>query len=105
MFDYFIHAMDDHGFLRTRYCYWDKKIDDRSVLDDIKTILITTKTPFDFENETEYYVKEGGIWEDYILTGLKMQLFYYDNSDENQVIEDIEWSEQLGYRYPIKVEL
>ena len=72
LFDYFIHAMDDHGFLRTRYCYWDKIIDDRRVPDDITTILITTKNPFDFENDTEYYVKEGGAWENIILTGLKM---------------------------------
>lgn len=103
LFDYIIHAMDDDGgFLRTRWCYWDTALPDRG-LGDIKTVLVTLRSPFDLENDTGYYTHEDGYEEK--LTKLKMQLFYSDMSDEGVFIDNMEWSAQVSYCYPLKIDL
>ena len=99
LFDFFIHAMDDDGgFLRTRWCYWDKSLIDGIVYDDIRTVLITAKESYDLLH-MKYYERGEGGWKDYLLTNLKIQIFYYDESDSDLCSQDIEWSNQLGYGY------
>lgn len=103
LFDYIIHSMDDDGgFLRTRWCYWDKTLQDGE-LGDIKTALIALRSPFDFENCTEYYAHKDDFKE--TLTALKMQLFCYDLSDRDAFDNAADWSAQVTYPYPIKIHL
>ena len=102
LFDYIIHSMDDNwDFLRTRWCYWDKTLQCSSKIGDIKTALVALKSPFDFENCTEFYEKD----DDRILTVLKMQLFNYDLSGQNSFDSAAEWSAAVGYPYPIKIDM
>ena len=42
------------GFLRSRYCYWEKTLSDFECGDNLKTILVTLRTPFNFCNSTQY---------------------------------------------------
>ena len=106
IYEYFIHAMDDNGgFLRTRYCHWDKELDDHRVPDNIKTVLLAMKKPFDFEKDDTFYEMGDGPWKDVKLTSLKMQLFYTDMSDEENLQAELKWCEQMGYRFPILVDL
>ena len=47
LFEYTIHSMDyNGGFLRSRYCYWEKTLTDFECGDDLKTILVTLRMPF-----------------------------------------------------------
>ena len=104
LFQYIIHAMDDNGgFLRTRYCYWEKELPDRKMYEYPKTVLVALRFPFDFERETEYYEEEPVKADTDTL--LKMQLFYHDLSDENAFLDEAEWSACVGYPYPIKVDM
>lgn len=106
IFDYFIHAMDDNGgFLRTRWCYWDKELEDHKVSDDMKRVLLVLTTPFDFDKDDTFYETGTGPWEKVELTVLKMQLFYTDMSDEEKLQSELKWCKQMGYRYPILVDL
>ena len=96
-FNYIIHSMDDNGgFLRTRYCYWDKTLPNKEFNQNINTVLLTFSKPFDAKN-INYY--NGN------LTDLKMQLFYEDLSDENSLNDMISWSDELGYSYPVIIDL
>ncbi len=98
LFDYIIHSMDDDGgFLRSRYCYWEKTLEDHPFVER-EVALVALRTPFDFENSTEYY-RDGNS------TLLKMQLFYCDVSDEESFKEEAEWSSCVGFPYPIRVDL
>lgn len=119
LFDYFIHAMDDDGgFLRTRWIYWDKPLKDGEYDEPPKVLLAALKHPFDFENDFEYYKfetrmgtfqNENGETEKKTiteqLTELKMQLFYYDESNETGFAEDADWSGCVGYPYPVRIDL
>ena len=119
LFDYFIHAMDDDGgFLRTRWIYWEKTLKDDEYAEPPKIILIALRSPFDFENDFEYYKfetrtgtvqHENGETEEMTiteqLTRLKMQLFYCDGADEKKFAGDADWSGCVGYPYPVKVDL
>ena len=106
IYEYFIHAMDDNGgFLRTRYCHWDKELKDHKVSDDVKTVLLAMKMPFNFDKEDTFYEMGTGAWEGVKLTSLKMQLFYTDMSDEKELQSELEWCNQMGYRFPIIVDL
>lgn len=106
IFDYFIHAMDDNGgFLRTRWCYWDKELEDHMVPDDIKRVLLVLTTPFDFDKHNTFYETGIGPWGKDRLTVLKMQLFYTDMFDEEKVQSELEWCRQMDYEYPILVDL
>ena len=54
LFEYTIHSMDyNGGFLRSRYCYWEKTLSNFECGDDLKTILVTLRMPFDFCNSTQ----------------------------------------------------
>ena len=103
LFDYIIHAMDDNdGFLRTRYCYWEKTLPNRNCK-NITTALVALKDPFDFENSTDYYEKEDDKWG--LCTKLKMQLFWYESFEEESFMSDVQWCAELDYTYPIKIDL
>ena len=105
LYDYFLHAMDDDGgFLRTRWCYWDEGLKDFSVSDRIHTVLITAREAYDLLH-MKYYECGECPWENYLLTNLKIQIFYYDESDPSARSEDIKWSETVGYGYPTLLEL
>lgn len=102
LFDYIIHSMDDNGsFLRSRYCYWTETLPDMKC-GDIQVALFALRSPFDFENSKEYYKYEDGSQ---TFTRLKMQLFFFDLSDEKRFMEEAEWSAAAGFSYPIKIDL
>lgn len=104
LFDYIIHAMDDDGgFLRTRWCYFDKKLPNKKLNADIKTVLISLHRPFDFQASKKYYVED--IPKDGTETELNMQLFYYDLSDKKRFKDDAQWSADVGFFYPIKIDM
>lgn len=103
LFDYIIHSMDnDGGFLRSRYCYWNKVLPD-SNCGNISTVLLSLNYPFDFNASTDYY--ENDPYSSDLLTKLKMQLFLYDLSDEKTFMKEAEWSAAVGFSYPIKIHL
>ena len=105
LYQYLMQTSDDNdGFLRTRYCYWDKPLEDHKVADNIRTVLICTQRKVDFDNIKTYY--EGSEAGDKRrLTRLKLQLFYYDLSDEEKRQDGEEWSKHLGYKYPVVVNI
>ena len=104
LFEYMIHSMDyNGGFLRSRYCYWDETLSDFNCGNDLKTILVTLRNPFDFYNSTEFYEKSD--CPDTLFTLLKMQIFIYDLSNKKRLEEEIMWSYEMGYKYPIKIDL
>lgn len=104
LFEYIIHSMDyNGGFLRSRYCYWNKTLSDFECGKEPKTLLITLRMPFDFLNSTEYY--EEGDFTDSPFTLLKMQIFLHDLSNKEHMEQEIMWSCGVGFAYPIKVDL
>ncbi|MST88850.1 hypothetical protein FYJ79_04550 [Sharpea azabuensis] len=104
LFEYIIHSMDyNGGFLRSRYCYWEKILSDFECGSDLKTILVTLRSPFDFCNSTQYY--EEGDFTNSTFTLLKMQIFLYDLSNKEHLEQEIMWSCGVGFSYPIKVDL
>ena len=106
LFDYIIHSMDDDGgFLRSRWCYWKETLPNQEVQSEIKTMLVTLRSPFDFATSTEYYEEVENDITSELLTVLKMQLFLYDLSDEEQLINTIEWSADRGFPFPIKIDV
>lgn len=106
IFDYIIHSMDDNGgFLRSRFCYWEKTLPDRPFHCKPQIVLVALQTPFDFDASTDYYEEAKDGLSDYPYTKLKMQLFYTDASEERVFRSDAEWSAEVGYPYYIKVDL
>ena len=88
-YEYVIHTSDENGgFLRTRYCWWDKCVEDHKICSDFKKVLVTSKTEIDVNNFRN--IKDG---ED---TVVKMQISY---DEPNASIEDADWDSQLGYNY------
>ena len=88
-YEYVIHTSDDNGgFLRTRYCWWDKCVEDRKIRSEFKKVLVTSMTEIDVKKLAR--LKDG---EDTIV---KMQLTY---SETNATIEDADWDAQHGYNY------
>lgn len=94
LFDYMIHTFDDNGgFLRTRYCYWDKPVPDFRIA-DLNEVLICFRQPFresDPYYETERYGED--LQYEQKNTLIKMQLFYAPGDME----DDIAWSCQFPY--------
>lgn len=88
-YEYVIHTSDDNGgFLRTRYCWFDKCVEDRKIRSDIKKVLVTSMSEIDVNNFRK--LKDG---ED---TAVKMQITYHE---PNASIEDADWDSQFGYNY------
>ena len=94
LYDYMLHTFDDDGgFLRTRYCYWDRPVPDRPI-PALDKVLICFREPFregDAYYESERY---GGDREhEQKNTMVKIQLFYASGNME----DDIAWSCQFPY--------
>ena len=69
-YDYILHSCDDNGgFLRTRWCRWEKVLPDFEVQTQEKTLICFRKP---FHEGDAYYQKE----EYAVHTLVKMQLFY-----------------------------
>lgn len=106
LFDYIIHAMDDNGFLRSRWCYWaDKTLENWKDTINARTVLVALECPFDFETSTEYYKKDKDEFTSETITRLKMQLFFCDLSNEDQFADEANWSSGVGFPYPIKIDM
>ena len=104
LYDYFIHVMDDNGgFLRTRYIYWDKELTDRKISDDIHTVCVAFNEQPDFQNPSSWYFKDPDF-DRGRMTKLKMQVFYYDESEES-FKSDAAWSKEVGYPVAVKVSM
>ena len=85
-YNYILYTSDDNGgFLRTRYCWWDKALVDRNLHGEYRKVLVTCNKEIsvdDLANKKD--------------TKLKLQ-FHYDFLDAT--FEDAEWDLQMGYRY------
>lgn len=83
LYDYMLHTSEDHGFLRTRYCYSADPVPDH-VIQETDTILVA------FRRE---YIEGNPLYEDDETTAVKLQLFYGEGDNEEAAL----WSYQLGY--------
>ncbi len=103
LYKYLVHSTDDnYGFLRTRFCYWDKELPNKKIK-NINTALLSLNSPCDFSPSTNYYenvnVKAG------TGTVLKVQLFYFDLSDKKKFRDMARWSARVGFPYSIKIDM
>lgn len=90
LYEYMLHTFDDNGgFLRTRYCWWNKPVNDYEKIKDIKLVLLTARSEIKPEQLTD---KEN--------TRVKLQLTYSEDFNG-----DTEWERQLGYCYCYIVDL
>lgn len=102
LFDYIIHSMDNNSsFLRSRYCYCENALPDIDC-GDISTVLLSLDCLFDFNESKDYYED---IPSSRTFTALKMQLFLYDLSDNEQFRKEAELSASVGFPYSIKVKI
>lgn len=86
-YEYVIHTSDDDGgFLRTRFCWWDKAVKNRTLYADYKKVLVTCEEEIDIVKLKELEKGES--------TPVKMQLTY---SLANPTLEDADWDVELGY--------
>lgn len=83
LYEYLLHSSDDHGFLRTKYCYHEEPLQDHRI-PELNEVLIIFRRPF--AERDDYYDKEGN-------TLIKLQLFY----DGGDIDDAIEWSRQHRY--------
>lgn len=119
LYDYMIHSMDDDGgFLRTRWVRWEEeKLVNREYSKEPKIFLVSLRSPFEFENNTDYYEtetqtcmteNENGELEKVTITNqltkIKMQIFYTDMSNEDEFSDNVNWSGNVGYPYPIRID-
>lgn len=92
-YHYVLHTSDDNGgFLRTRYCWWDKPLQDYKI-PDMEKALVCFRYPF----------VESDLTKDRKETRVKLQLFYYFSSEGWK--GDVIWSMQLGYGIPYLFDL
>ena len=93
LYDYMIHTFDNNGgFLRTRYCYWDRPVSDFRIA-DLCEVLICFRQAFregDPYYETERYGENLQFEQKNTL--VEMQLFYTGNIEDN-----ITWSREFPY--------
>ena len=76
---------DDGGFLRTRYCWWEKPVSDRKLSRQYTRVLVACAREI---NEKDLVDREG--------TKLKLQFHYdYANAD----FDDADWDLLMGYGY------
>lgn len=85
-YNYILHTSDDDGgFLRTRYCWWDKCLEDKQLDDEYKKVMVTSRHPIDLDALT-----------DENATYVKLQFHYRYNGEVDEFAEiDVE----LGYSY------
>lgn len=105
LLDFIIHTSDDNGdFIRTRYCKSSKTLPNENLGEEVKTALVTLRNPFDFKKCSEYYSEETNQFGD-PLTNLKMQIFLYDLSNDEELEKAVKWSAAIGFDYAIKIDL
>ena len=94
-YDYLLHSCDDNGgFLRTRWCRWEKALPDFEMEHQEKVLLCFKSL---FREGDSYYQKD-----DYAVNTLvKLQLFY----DNGNIGSGIEWSRELGYCFACIIDL
>ena len=97
-YEYALHTFDDNGgFLRTRYCWWDKCLKNHRIKDeDYKVVLLTAEEPVDEESLRP--LKHLGE------TKVKMQLDY-NNVNASFNVEDIIFDIQNEYTYVYLIDL
>ena len=84
-YHYILYTSDDNGgFLRTRYCWWDKPLVDRDLCGEYQKVLVACQK----EISANLINKQD--------TRLKLQL-HYDWLD--MTMEDMEWDIEMGYCY------
>lgn len=91
LYEYLLHTSEDHGFLRTRYCYNPEPVPDH-VIQETNTVLIA------FRRE---YTEGAPLYEDDGTTAVKMQIFYGEGDDEEAAL----WSYELRYPFIYVVDL
>jgi hypothetical protein len=85
-YNYVLYTSDDNdGFLRTRWCWFDKSIADKILHSEYKKVLVTCNKEISADDLVN---KED--------TNLKLQ-FHYDYLDPD--FEDAEWDLYGGYEY------
>ncbi len=85
-YNYVLYTSDDNdGFLRTRWCWFDKSIADKTLHSEYKKVLVTCNKEISADDLVN---KED--------TNLKLQ-FHYDYLDPT--FEDAEWDLYGGYEY------
>ncbi len=90
-YEYALHTFDDNGgFLRTRYCWWDRCLENRQVHDHYDCVLLTAARPFD---EGSFAPLKHGE-----NTPAKLQLDY-GNTNPTFDIEDVIFDIQNRYCY------
>ena len=91
LYSYMLHTFDDNGgFLRTRWCYWEKELKNKRVQQQYKRVLIAAESP----------IEDAVVGAENVT--LKMQLDY---SLTEAQFEDAEYEAGLGYNYVYIVDL
>ena len=92
LYNYMLYTSDDNGgFLRTRYCWWDKPVKDRELGDGYEKVMLTSTKPIDFDK-----------LKDKTNTYVRLQ-FTYELS--KATFDDSEWDVDLGYEYVYLIDL
>lgn len=98
-FDFLLHSSDDDGgFLRTRYCYWDKTLPDSAINYQVNCALVTLQRKYDFTNLSDFYTSNGG-------TAIKLQVHFGEYKDEYEFYMESEWASSVGFSYPVKIDM
>ncbi|MDT3843436.1 MAG: hypothetical protein LIV11_02510 [Bacillota bacterium] len=97
-YEYALHTFDDNGgFLRTRYCWWDKCLENRNLKGRVyRIMLLSAKEPI-----TEDSFVPIKNFED---TNAKMQLDY-GNTNATFNAKDIDFDIENGYCYVYLIDL
>lgn len=85
-YNYVLYTSDNNGgFLRTRYCWWDKPLENRKIKESYKRVIVSSTAEIDpkkFLDKSNTYIK--------------MQI-HYDIKDAS--INDVQCDIELGYKY------
>lgn len=88
-YNYVLHTSDDNGgFLRTRYCWWDRCVKDRSLDDEYKKVLVTSVRPIDADTLAELVRNK--------KSHLRLQFQYWC---ADPTVDDADVDVELGYCY------
>ena len=89
---YVLYTSDDvGGFLRTRFCRWDKPVQDKELSGEYKRVLVASAAPIKFE---DLMVTD--------RTDVKLQVHY---NKREACLKDAKWDASLCYRYIYIIDL